>query len=282
MPDETLDSGGGGAAGGVVPVLKISPKKGMSAEHKAAMAAGRERTRLAKVAKAARLEQKAEDKANRASTEKFFSEQVEKSPYKHGESVAVVMPPLPVLDPAAAYRAELERKVDFYQSGRLQPDQLGPYLEANPEIEWYLAAKKKADLAARKAEFDRMMGVAPESVVPVQPALPPVTRDDRGMPVGDPHRVRQGNNPVTRILAQLTYPADKEGQVVAMIAANMAPSVDMADPTGSEFPPLQERAVLEHMREYCLGLRPELPKTRLEPKYQLRHSGVDAGGVAAH
>jgi hypothetical protein len=102
-----------------------------------------------------------------------------------------------------------------------------------------------------------------------------VGRDDRGMPVnngtvGDPHLVRQGNNPVTRILSQLTYPNDKEGQVVAMIAANMAPSVDMNDPDGTMFPPLQERAVLEHMKEYVLALRPDAPKTRLDPKYTLK------------
>lgn len=83
------------------------------------------------------------------------------------------------------------------------------------------------------------------------------------------------NNPVMRILSQLDYPKDREGQVVAMIAANMAPSVNPGDPEGELQAAVQEQAVLAHMKEYVLGLRPELPKTRLEPKYTL--NGVAAG-----
>lgn len=90
----------------------------------------------------------------------------------------------------------------------------------------------------------------------------------------DTDLVVPSNNPVTRILSQLSYPKDKEGQVVAMIAANMAPSVNPGDPEGELQAALQERVVLAHMKEYVMTLRPELPKTRLEPKYTLN-------GVAA-
>lgn len=105
------------------------------------------------------------------------------------------------------------------------------------------------------------------------PVLPPVTRDDRGMPVQgayDTNLVRPGNNPVTRILAQLTFPADKTAQVVAMIAANMAPSWSEFNQEITDQPhaPVGERALVAYLQEYCMQLRPELPKTYLEPMYK--------------
>ena len=103
---------------------------------------------------------------------------------------------------------------------------------------------------------------------------PKIERDDRGMPVTaayDENLVVPGNNVVNRVLSQLSYPPDKEGQVLAMIAANMAPSWDAnnQEVTDAPYPPVQERMLVAHMQEYCQTLRPELPKTRLVPKYKL-------------
>ena len=122
--------------------------------------------------------------------------------------------------------------------------------------------------AQAKAAGDRANGVP----MPAETREAPVQKDDRGMavqPSFDQSLVRGGDSPVRRILSQLVFPADKTSQVLAMIAANMAPSVDMNDPQGAMFPALQERAVLEHMKEYVMTLRPELPHTRLVPQYKL-------------
>ena len=72
-------------------------------------------------------------------------------------------------------------------------------------------------------------------------------------------------NPLAKLMRQLRYPLDKEGQVVAMLAAYMAPSVDYADPAGAMFPALRADVALAEMKDYVLTLRPELPKKQMAP-----------------
>ena len=160
-----------------------------------------------------------------------------------------------------------------------------------PAIDYDLlaAAMLRAQARARTANVPPQAEAEEPAAVDSR-VYPPVTRDDRGMPVDnnpnpDPMGiVAKGDNPVRRILSKLTFPPDKEQQVVAMIAANLAPSWDAnngADPNGAAYPPVHERLLVAHMQEYCMTLRPELPKTRLEPKYRLHGETAAMAGTPA-
>lgn len=274
----------------------------MTPEHKAKMAAGRERARLAKlvaaqpslppeqIAPAVLLAPETgwagdflsfQEAAGRGhifpSPAEYARRRAEDEQNRIAWMKVEVALEAPV-DPAKAYREALSAKaIGYKRQLEADPAMAAKMLAETPEIGWFIAAERKKDLAARKAEFDRMMGIEPEPAAAV-PAMAPVTRDDRGMlvdnnPNPDPLGiVAKSNNPVRRILSQLTYPPDKEQQVVTMIASNMAPSWSEWNQEISDaaHPPVAERLLVEHMKEYCMTLRPELPKTRLEPKYELK------------
>lgn len=227
----------------------------MTPEHKAKMAAGRVRAQAEKVAKAMKREEA----------------RVARN--------AVKLAPMSL---STAFKSELEAGMgtevtnDFIGAGvgpamteanRLTVTLGGSPIPVLPVID-YDALAQAMIRAQAKANEER------EAMKPAGgPVLPPVTRDDRGMPVQgayDTNLVRPGNNPVTRILAQLTFPADKTAQVVAMIAANMAPSWSEFNQEITDQPhaPVGEKALVAYLQEYCMQLRPELPKTYLEPMYK--------------
>lgn len=271
-------------------VEKIAPKT-MSAATKLAMAEGRRRAAEVRRLKAIRKAERAAAKVGqpKGAIEAWAAKQAtlggdEKLP---GINPHLTVPPEERSEGGAPLTLEQARAIEAAVSvgvwfpvatmeavnAVLNPPK-APLAPGEIDYDRLAEAMVRAQQRSNPAQFGRAVQPPeqPSNVI----AYPPVTRDDRGMLVNndahpiDPNRVAKGSR-MERILKQLTYPADREGQVAAMVAANMAPSWGEGNQEvgDSPYPPAPEAALVAYMQEYCLALRPELPKPRLEPKYRL-------------